>query len=445
MNANAPHGVPPGDNATARHDPGARNRWIVLSVDDEREIHEITRLVLADTSFSGIPVELHSAYSASEAKAFLESHPDTALMLLDVVMETDDAGLRLVSYVREQMGNSDLQIVLRTGQPGMAPEREVIAGYDINGYLLKTEMIAQRLRSVVISSLRAYKYIKTLRPHQGRTISRQLGVVEGYQRRGLEEEFAKAIRTNAVHLLAQPQIHLVSDAIAAIELIPNWRRGDAILGPAQLTEGIRDPELRLEFDEWLLRQGCAWAQSWQSLGLPVFRISLPILSENIWSDGILSTVEQHLSRISVPRGTLDLEVPDTSLLGERPKARDAVAVLQSFGISVTLVDFGLGLLSLPQLQRLAPDRVKIHKSFVRHVTEDPERSAIARSIIALAHTLGLTVIADGIVSDQDLQFFKWESCDVGQGDLLAQPMAVADVSSALLSGAAPTNWTGHLH
>ena len=88
---------------------------------------------------------MHSAYSAPEAKAFLESHPDTALMLLDVVMETDDAGLRLVSYVREQMGNSDLQIVLRTGQPGMAPEREVIAGYDINGYLLKTEMIAQRL------------------------------------------------------------------------------------------------------------------------------------------------------------------------------------------------------------------------------------------------------------------------------------------------------------
>ena len=191
--------------------------------------------------------------------------------------------------------------------------------------------------------------------------------------------------------------------------------------------------------------GLRVGQSWQSLGLPVFRISLPILSENIWSDGILSTVEQHLSRISVPRGTLDLEVPDTSLLGERPKARDAVAVLQSFGISVTLVDFGLGLLSLPQLQRLAPDRVKIHKSFVRHVTEDPERSAIARSIIALAHTLGLTVIADGIVSDQDLQFFKWESCDVGQGDLLAKPMAVADVSSALLSGAAPTNWTGHLH
>jgi EAL domain-containing protein (putative c-di-GMP-specific phosphodiesterase class I) len=366
-------------------------------------------------------------------------------MLLDVVMETDDAGLRLVTYVREQIGNTDLQIVLRTGQPGMAPEREVIPRYDINGYFLKTEMVAQKLRSIVISSLRAYKYIKTLRPRQDGVASPQVGVFEGYQQLAIAEEFAKAIETNALHLLAQPQVHLVSGAIAAIELIPNWRRGDTILGPAQLTEEIRDPELRLKFDEWLLRQGCAWAQSWQSLGLPPFRISLPVLTKNIWTREILSIVERHLSRLAVPHETLDLEVPETALLGERPKAPDAVALMQSIGISVTLVDFGLGLLSLPQLQRLLPSRVKIHKSFVRHVAQDRERSTIARSIIALAHTLGITVIADGIVGEQDLQFFKWESCDIGQGDLLARPLAVADVSTALLSDAAPASWSAYLH
>ena len=445
MNANASHDDAPEISVPGQHDPVARDAWVVLLVDDEPEIHEITKLVLADTWFSGIPVDLHSAYSASEAKTFLESHQNTALMLLDVVMETDDAGLRLVTYVREQIGNTDLQIVLRTGQPGMAPEREVIPGYDINGYFLKTEMVAQKLRSIVISSLRAYNYIKTLKPRQAGVASPQLGVFQGYQRLAIVEEFAKAIETNALHLLAQPQVHLVSGAIAAIELIPNWRRGDTILGPAQLTQEIRDPELRLKFDEWLIRQGCAWAQSWQSLGLPPFRISLPVLTENIWNREILSIVEQHLSRLAVPRDTLDLEVPETALLGERPKARDAVALMQSIGVSVTLVDFGLGLLSLPQLQRLLPSRVKIHKSFVRHVAQDRERSAIARSIIALAHTLGLTVIADGIVGEQDLQFFKWESCDIGQGDLLAGPLAVADVSTALLSDAAPASWSVYLH
>ena len=445
MNAKGSHADPAKGGVPGQRDQAAQDVWIVLLVDDEPEVHEITKLVLAETSFAGAPVELHSAYSAVDAKMFLESHPDTALMLLDVVMETDDAGLRLVTYVREQMGNTDLQIVLRTGQPGMAPEREVIPGYDINGYFLKTEMVAQKLRSIVISSLRAYKYIKTLRPPQADVVSPQLGVFEGYQQIATAEEFAKAIETDALYLLAQPQIHLVSGAIAAIELIPNWRRGETMLGPVQLAEEIRDPELRLKFDEWLLRQGCAWAESWQSLGLPPFRISLPVLTENIWDHGILSIVEQHLSHLAAPRSALDLELPETALLGQHPKARDAVAQIRSMGVSITLVDFGLGLLSLPQLQRMLPSRVKIHKSFVRHVAQDRERSAIARSIIALAHTLGMTVIADGIVGEQDLQFFKWESCDVGQGDLLATPLAVADVSSALLSGGGRARWNVDLH
>jgi EAL domain-containing protein (putative c-di-GMP-specific phosphodiesterase class I)/DNA-binding NarL/FixJ family response regulator len=445
MTTSTSHDESRGSGASAAHEPGARDRWVVLLVDDEPGVHEITRLVLADASFSGMPVELHSAYSAAEAKAFLANHPDTALMLLDVVMETDDAGLLLVNYVREQIGNADLQIILRTGQPGMAPEREVITRYDINGYFLKTELVAQKLRSIVISSLRAYRYIRTLKPRHGSVAAPEPGASAAYQRLAIEEEFARDLATNELHLLAQPQLHLVSGAVAAIELIPNWRRGDAILGPAQLAEGIRDLEVRQKFDAWLVRQGCGWAQAWRSLGLPPFRISLPILTENICECQVLANVEEELARAAVPHGTLDLEVSEAVLLAERPSARDVVASMRSIGVSVTLVDFGLGLVSLPRLQWLLPDRVKIHKSFVRHVTEDRQRSAIARSIIALAHTLGLAVIADGLVTEQELQFFKWEGCDVGQGDLLARPMAVANVSAALLGDAAPASWTAHLH
>jgi CheY-like chemotaxis protein len=261
MNSHAPQDEPLRQNAVVEPDHGSRDRWLVLMVDDEPEVHEITRLVLANATFSGMPVELHSVFSASEAKSFLEDHPDTALMLLDVVMETDDAGLRLVKYVREQMKNSDLQIVLRTGQPGMAPEREVIPVYDINGYFLKTEMVAQKLHSIVISSLRAYKYIKALRRRHVGAVTAQPDVGEGYRRQALEDEFSRAIDANAPQLLAQPQVRLDSGAITALEILINWRRGNATLGQAQLVEGIHDPELRLKFDEWLLGQGCAWMRS----------------------------------------------------------------------------------------------------------------------------------------------------------------------------------------
>lgn len=435
----------PPDDAPPASPPArtADDPWIVLLVDDEPDVHEITRLVLADTTFSGRTIDLRSAYSASEAQAFLEQHRDTALMLLDVVMETDDAGLRLVHHVREKMGNADLQIVLRTGQPGMAPEREVIATYDINGYFLKTELVAQKLRSIVISSLRTYSYIRTLRPAGSMPVTAAASA--GQRRLVLEEAFEQALDNEALHLLAQPQVHLASGALAAIELIPNWRRGDAILGPAQMAEAIHDPELRQRFDAWLFGQGCAWAKAWRSLGLPPFRISLPILTDNDWDRRLLASMERDLAAASVPQGAIDVEIPEALLLAERPNASELVASMKSIGLSVTLVDFGLGLVSLPRLRRLLPDRVKIHHSFVRRVTQDRERAAIARSIIALVHTLELSVIADGLASEQDLQFFKWEGCDIGQGDLLAPPMAVADVSANLRSDAIPVRRPDRLH
>lgn len=433
----------PPDDATRRSARTSDAPWIVLLVDDEPDVHEITRLVLADTTFSGRPIDLRSAYSASEARAFLEQHRDTALMLLDVVMETDDAGLRLVHHVREEMGNADLQIVLRTGQPGMAPEREVIAAYDINGYFLKTELVAQKLRSIVISSLRTYGYIRTLHPAGGAPTAASTSA--GQRRVALEEAFGQALDSDALHLLAQPQVHLASGAVAGVELIPNWRRGEALLGPAQMGEAVHDPELRQRFDAWLFGQGCAWAKAWRSLDLPPFRISLPILTDHDGDHRLLASIEQALAAAAVPQGVVDIEVPDSLLLVEGPKASDLVASMKAMGLSVTLVDFGLGLVSLPRLRRLLPDRVKIHHSFVRRVTEDRERAAIARSIIALVHTLELSVIADGLTSEHDLQFFKWEGCDIGQGDLLSPPMAVTDVSARLRNDTTPIDHPGRLH
>ena len=140
--------------------PHAEARWVVLLVDDEPEIHEITKLVLSDMAFSGVPVELHSAYSALEARSFLEAHPDTALMLLDVVMETDDAGLRLCEYIRETQPRS-LRIILRTGQANVAPEERVLNEYDIDHYLAKSEATPERLFAVVRASLRASMDVDT--------------------------------------------------------------------------------------------------------------------------------------------------------------------------------------------------------------------------------------------------------------------------------------------
>ncbi|WP_247894526.1 response regulator [Azospirillum sp. B510] len=148
---------------------GRRNPpWLVLIVDDDHEVHAITRVVLGEMIFEERPVRFLSAYTARQARILLAEHPGIAAILLDVVMETDDAGLKLVRHIREEMGNRHIRIILRTGQPGQAPEREVIDSYDINDYKAKSELTAQKLYTAAVAALRSYQHIATIeRSRQG--------------------------------------------------------------------------------------------------------------------------------------------------------------------------------------------------------------------------------------------------------------------------------------
>lgn len=143
-----------------------RTPWKILIVDDEPDVHSVTRLALRNIEFHERKLELISAYSASEAYEILSHNPDVAVVLLDVVMETDDAGLRLVQRIRNELQNQLCRIVLRTGQPGQAPEQEVIVSYDINDYKSKTELTTQKLFTTVIASLRSYESLLALENHR---------------------------------------------------------------------------------------------------------------------------------------------------------------------------------------------------------------------------------------------------------------------------------------
>ncbi len=136
--------------------------WKVMIVDDEPEVHRITKITLNKFEFDNRPIEFLHAYSAAEAKELLATTPDVALLLLDVVMEFDHAGLDVVKFVRDELQNKMVRIVLRTGQPGQAPEDDVVTNYDINDYKDKTELTSQKLRTLLRASLRSYRDIRTL-------------------------------------------------------------------------------------------------------------------------------------------------------------------------------------------------------------------------------------------------------------------------------------------
>jgi response regulator RpfG family c-di-GMP phosphodiesterase len=131
--------------------------WKVLLVDDEEDVLEVSRMVLEDLTFEDRPLNILTARSAREARALFEQHSDIALAFVDVVMETEHAGLDLVKYVREELRNDRTRLILRTGNPGAAPERDVVRYLEIDDYKEKTELTADRLATAVLTSLRSYR------------------------------------------------------------------------------------------------------------------------------------------------------------------------------------------------------------------------------------------------------------------------------------------------
>ena len=149
------------DSGTAPVASTAR-KWKVAVIDDDQAVHEGTRFALSDYNLNGQTLEILSAYSAAEGRKLMQAHPDIAAVLLDVIMETDAAGLDLVEYIRNEIKNETVRIILRTGQPGQAPERRVIVQYDINDYKAKTELTADKLFTSLTAALRSYQQLERM-------------------------------------------------------------------------------------------------------------------------------------------------------------------------------------------------------------------------------------------------------------------------------------------
>ena len=136
--------------------------WKLFIVDDDKDIHEITKLALRDLKFKNKPISFVSAYSAQEAIAYLQENPQFAIVLLDIGMETNDAGLDVASFIREQLKDDLTRIIIRTGQPGDVPEQDIIDNYDINDYKSKTELTLEKLFISIRTAIAQYDQINEL-------------------------------------------------------------------------------------------------------------------------------------------------------------------------------------------------------------------------------------------------------------------------------------------
>ncbi len=176
--------------------------WRVLIVDDDEQVHQVTRFALQGSRVLGRPLHFDSAFSADEARALL-AQSRYSLILLDVVMETEDAGLKLVGEIRERFEDPAVRIVLRTGQPGYAPEIEVIQNYDINDYRAKSELTSQRLLTSLTAALRSYQQICTIESNRA-GLQRVLDASSGLMTVRAVRGFAERVVLQICNILAVP-------------------------------------------------------------------------------------------------------------------------------------------------------------------------------------------------------------------------------------------------
>jgi response regulator RpfG family c-di-GMP phosphodiesterase len=192
--------------------------WKVLIVDDDEEVHSITKLALRNFTFDDRPLTFLHAYSGKEGIEELTENPDIAVCLLDVVMETEHAGLDTANAIRSELKNSFVRIVLRTGQPGQAPEETIIAEYDINDYKEKTELTRGKLHTLIYSCLRSYRDIIALdRSRQG--LERILESSTQLQQKTYLKDFAKGIleQISAVLSPEEDAFYAKNNGVAAFE------------------------------------------------------------------------------------------------------------------------------------------------------------------------------------------------------------------------------------
>jgi len=174
--------------------------WHILVVDDEAGVHQVTEMVLREFKFDGRAIKITNAYSAKEGRQIMSTEDDIALAIVDVVMESDDAGLELVRHIREDLKNHYTRLVLRTGQPGQAPEEHVIINYDVDDYKDKTELTSNKLITLLYATLRSYRDICVIDQHRRSLEQVILSSTEIFEADSLSI-FASAVLTQVCNLL----------------------------------------------------------------------------------------------------------------------------------------------------------------------------------------------------------------------------------------------------
>jgi diguanylate cyclase (GGDEF)-like protein len=247
------------------------------------------------------------------------------------------------------------------------------------------------------------------------------------RRWNLENELQVAIKRDELRLVYQPQISLTTGAIVGAEALLRWDRGDGqTVSPAEFIPLAEKSDLILEIGEWVLRQACEEVRRWHEEHGPSWispKMSVNLSARQLKQHGFADRVIEILTESGLATDAVQLELTETVLIDSLEHAPDALENLSRQGVSLAIDDFGTGYSSMSYLRRLTANIIKLDRSFVTDVATDGRAGALAKSIINLSHDLGLTVVAEGVENQRQLDFLRFNRCDTVQGYLTGRPIS----------------------
>jgi diguanylate cyclase (GGDEF)-like protein/PAS domain S-box-containing protein len=242
-------------------------------------------------------------------------------------------------------------------------------------------------------------------------------------RRRLDSELRRAVSENEFELFFQPQVRLCDSATVGAEALVRWRHPErGLLGPEAFIDALVESPTVREVGSWILQAACKSSAAWRTRGLRPLRIGVNLFPAQFHHDSLLTDIEDVLRQTGLPPDSLELEITENIGLNDDGKVLARLTALREMGVHLAFDDFGTGYASLNYLTRYPLSRIKIDKSFVRNIPENRQDMAIVRSIIVMAHNLGLEVVAEGVETRQQAAFLRHEGCDQVQGFLFAKPL-----------------------
>jgi diguanylate cyclase (GGDEF)-like protein len=238
---------------------------------------------------------------------------------------------------------------------------------------------------------------------------------------GLEAALRRALERNEYRLVYQPKAQLASGKICGFEALLRWDSDKGTVAPAEFIPVLEETGLIVPVGEWVLRTACQQIRDWQNAGLAVPPVSVNLSARQFEQKNLKDAVHRILRETGVDASLIEFEITESLLMHDPEAAARTLASLKESGVRLSMDDFGTGYSSLGYLKRFPIDKLKIDRTFVHDISTDPDGAALTRAIIHLAQNLRLTVVAEGVETEDQLAFLRANGCDEMQGYLFARP------------------------